>query len=148
MIIVQDVQEKQPWNFEFYGHPQKIQYLATGDYTVEGHETSVVIERKKTTGELYNNLLSKYKQFKAECERIQTFDYRFLICEFPMSDFDIFPINSGIPRHIWGKLRKGGDFMKDRLTELLIRNDIEVFFCNNKEEAEEKVLEILDEIIR
>lgn len=48
--------------------------LATGDYALEGHESRVLIERKKDLPELYNNLLTPAgrERFVKACDRLRS----------------------------------------------------------------------------
>ena len=49
-IIIRDTREKNGWNFDFYESCEAIidQGLKTGDYTAQGLEEHLVIERKAT----------------------------------------------------------------------------------------------------
>ena len=145
--IIIDSKEKQPWNFSIYGFNQEVQHLATGDYVIKGLEDILVIERKKTTGEISLNLGKKSKQFKSEMERMQDFKYRYLICEFTSDDLAVFPTNSGIPKRYWRKLRMNGLFMMSRLSEWCEKYDIELIFCKDRQEAEEKAVEIIKKVL-
>jgi hypothetical protein len=117
MIILQDNKERMPWDLTFYDEveEQKVVHLKTGDYSVEGLENIVAIERKRTTAEISLNVGQKYKAFSKEFERLEVFEYKFLICEFTVSDVLSFPINSGIPKRLWPQLRITGKFMLSRL---------------------------------
>ena len=100
MIIIQDTREQQGWEF-FY--PDVIvvrRTLDAGDYTIEGKEEDILIERKATTGELANNIGKKWYQFCNEFKRMPKNTKKIVICEFSLQDVESFPINSGIPYHV------------------------------------------------
>lgn len=145
LTIIQDTKEKEPWNFLFYDEckAQVCQHLETGDYTAAGYEKDIVIERKHSTGELATNLGIKYEQFRAELERMVEYKYRYVICEFTLDDIYAFPANSGIPRTKWGKLRMNGRFIAKRFMELCEEFGVEIIFCRNKEEAEQRALMVI-----
>ena len=145
IVVLSDTREKSgAWNFLFSPivKTQKTIGLKTGDYTIEGLENILSIERKKTTGELSINLGLKYKQFKSEFERLQAFKYKYIVCEFSINDIIKFPANSGIPKYLWPKLRLNGKFMLKKIEELSNEFNVEFLFCNNKTEAEQTVIEI------
>ena len=51
--IIIDTREQQPWTFEHYTTANR--KLDTGDYSVEGLENLLAIERKKSINEIANN---------------------------------------------------------------------------------------------
>src|SRR3990167_6244714 len=102
MKILQDTKEKMPWDLSFFGIEQTLVHVETGDYVIPGF---LVIERKRSTGELSLNLGQKSRCFRAELERMVTFKYRCIICEFSIDDLYSFPINSGIPKRYWKRIR-------------------------------------------
>ena len=57
MKIIQDTREKQGWDFIFAEDLEIVRAgLKYGDYTTELLENQFRVERKASTGELYNNL--------------------------------------------------------------------------------------------
>lgn len=83
-----DTREKQPFKFAWaISHKQitgtVIQKLDAGDYGLLAFPRLVTIERKKTVGELYNNLITKEKRerFIREMERMQEYHYRYIVVE-------------------------------------------------------------------
>ena len=61
--------------------------LDYGDYSVEGLENIVAIERKGSASELMSNLLTKDRgRFIKEIEKLAKFPYSFIVCEFSLSD--------------------------------------------------------------
>ncbi len=146
MIILYDTREKLPWKFNIYDCSTEESCLKTGDYSIKGKEDLVCIERKKSTGELSVNIGLKWKPFNEELVRMSQYRFKFLICEFPIEHLDLFPKHSGIPSRMLEKLRITPQFLKKRLFDTCYRNEIELIFCNSREEAERKVYEILKAI--
>lgn len=147
MIILQDTKEKKPWNFDFFGFPQELQHLDTADYTIKGYEDKVRIERKRTSGELAINLGSKSKQFMAEMERLSKYTYRYVICEFPESYINQFPVNSGIPQKQISKIRIPSFILRSKIEMIKADYGIEFIFTNGTSEAEQIAMDIFLKVI-
>lgn len=144
--ILKDNQEKKGWTFADYNCEVKIVNLNTGDYTVEGQEEYLCIERKASTGELAVNLGRARKTFEAEFIRMQTFKHKYLICEFPVSNFFCFPEKSTIPRNTWPKVRMNGKYIYKTIQDLCEKYGVTLIFCNSKEDAERTCISIITEI--
>lgn len=103
--------------------------LFTGDYTIEGLEKKVIIERKGSTAEFSQNILEK--RFKDELERMEEFEFPFLILEFTLEDLMQFPIGSGIPRYLWGKLKIRSKFLLSSLTYYHLHFKTKIILAGN-----------------
>lgn len=147
MIIIQDNQEKIPWNFAFYGIEQITKSLNTGDYTLQGYEDVLCIERKSSTGELANNIGMKWAPFKRELERMYDFPEKYLICEFPESNIFNFPLYSTIPKSAWPKMKITANFLCSRIALIQEKYNITVLFADDKFDAEKIAINIFKEII-
>ena len=148
-ILLQDNKEKVGyWDLSFGEQfaGKEVVHLKTGDYTIKGMEDIVCLERKKTTGEISLNLGIKWETFKAELERMQTYKYKYVICEFTINDVLFFPANSGVPKFLWPKLRMSGKFMLSRINELSETYGVEFIFAGSKQNAEAKAIEILTNV--
>ena len=146
--IVRDTREKVDfWDFSYAGHDMIDSALKSGDYSLEGYEDQISIERKKSTGELSGNLGIKIKQFRNELERLRSYKVKYVLCEFSISDVLNFPQNSGIPKKLWSKLRMSGAYMSKLIQELSDEYDIIFLFCDDKTCAEETAIQIFKEFI-
>jgi ERCC4-type nuclease len=125
--IIIDTREQKPW--EFPGHTTAVQKLDTGDYSVEGLEDILCIERKQNTSEFAKNIVEK--RYDDWTERMSKFKYKFLLLEFSLSDVYLFPKNSGIPKHMLNKTRISSKFLIKKLIELSMLHDIHVLFCES-----------------
>jgi hypothetical protein len=110
--VLVDTREQIPW--EFPG--SRPATLKTGDYTLEGFETSLCVERKRNTGEIAANLTQD--RFERELGRMDEFPFSFVVCEFTLADLLAFPRNSGIPPHRWKWVRLTPQFLLKRVMEL------------------------------
>lgn len=149
MHIIKDTREKHGWGFDMFDDVESvtIDTLWPGDYTLKGFEDIFVIERKANTGELSMNLGQKKKQFQKELEAMSKLKYKYILCEFPLSDFEIFPKNSGIPKRFWRRLRIQGIYMQSTLFTWAERYEIELHFCGSHFDACQKAIEIFQEVV-
>tara|TARA_Y100001951_G_C11163339_1_gene196043 strand:+ start:20 stop:610 length:591 start_codon:yes stop_codon:yes gene_type:complete len=91
--VIKDTREQDGWTFSAYDKcdGMKIDTLPTGDYTIEGFEDVVCVERKASVSELANNLGKKKKAFYAEMARIKDFPFKFLVFEFSFTEVAEYP---------------------------------------------------------
>lgn len=147
MKIIRDTREQYGFCFALSGHEVITKKLDSGDYSIEGLENQVSIERKRNTGELYANLVQKkgYERFKKEMGRLSEYSHRWIVCEFPQSFLYEFPKNSGIPEFRWKYVKACAALLRKRIYEIQEEFNIEFIFCQNDYEAEKKSLELLRE---
>lgn len=146
LTILRDNQEKKGWNFASFDCDVKVVNLNTGDYTIEGFENDLCIERKASTGEIAINLGICRKAFEAEFDRMLTFKHRYLICEFPVNHFWCFPEKSKIPKNVWHKIRMNGKYLYKAITELCEKHNVTLIFCDSPEDAEKKCMDIISSV--
>ena len=129
--VIRDTREKNGWYFKETEYCQGMleQKLDTGDYSIEGLEDILCIERKGCVSELANNIVDK--RFERELERMEEFKYKFLILEFSLDDILSFPVGSDIPKKTWNKIRISGRFILKRLSEIQVKHGIHVIPCGN-----------------
>jgi ERCC4-type nuclease len=150
--IIKDTREKQGYTFEASRtkyHVCKgmvVRKLDTGDYSVEGLEDKVCVERKASVVELANNVGVSRRRFDAEIERMKEFPHRFLVLEFSLTDLMDFPEGSDVPDKEIKKLRITNKYMLRYLMELQINHGVNVIFCDSKKNAKWTVLSILKRI--
>lgn len=136
--IIIDTREQQPWNFESYTTAHK--KLDTGDYSIEGLESILTIERKKSASEFATNIVES--RFKDVIMRLSQFKYSFLLLEFNLEDLLIYPIGSTVPKKMWDKVKITPAFLVKNILELQLNHNIKVIFCGNATSAE-KIAEFI-----
>jgi len=144
--IFVDTREQTAWGFEFYDCTTEEITIKYGDYTVQGMEDRIRIERKASTAEIFGNLCTKngLRKFKREMAELQaTVDSFFILCEFPETYMYTFPVNSGIPKSEWPK--PSAKFLRKRMYELQEEFDVKVIYCEDAIKAEEIAYNILRE---
>lgn len=147
MKIIRDTREQQ--GFEFFAQAQIIdQALDAGDYTIEGLEDVIVIERKASSGELYHNLAKKHmkERFHRELEKLDKIQNAYIICEFPESYLHTFPQNSGIPKSKQKYIKASAKYLRKLIYEITDNYNIQIIFCDDRNDAEELTFSLLKEI--
>ena len=147
-VVIKDTREQKGWIFhkgDACGG-MKHEGLKTGDYTLEGFEDVVCIERKKSVEEIANNCGKKKKQFDAEILRMQEYTFKYIICEFSMSDIIDYP-RSIFSEYMWhtqedfcakeiANRKITGKYLLRTLMEYQAWYGVHVLFCDNATNAQ------------
>lgn len=144
MIIVQDTREKEPWSLTSFEEvrAQVVETVNAGDYVIQGKEHLITIDRKKVPAELANNLGMYKDRFERELQRMQKFQHRYVVCEFPYEKLAMFPKGSGLPIRVQRKVRAKGKFLVKQVERMSEEYEVEFIFCANREEAQEIAIEL------
>lgn len=98
IIVKRDDREKEGHGWIFnktqFCAGTEIHHLKTGDYTLEGFEKYLTIERKESVTEFVGNLSNKC--FKNELIRMADIEKSFVLLEFEFADLINWPDSSGI----------------------------------------------------
>jgi ERCC4-type nuclease len=140
--IIIDTREQQPWTFD--NHITANQKLDTGDYSIQGLEHLLAIERKKSVAEIANNISEK--RFVDVLERLSKIPYKFILLEFSLDDVYNFPIGSDIPKKLWPKLKISPKYLLKYLTEIQLNYGIHVIYCGDKSNAEKMAESIMKRV--
>jgi hypothetical protein len=83
-----DTREKLPWDWEPDDAFESVKFLKldAGDYTLEGLEKIVAVERKASVDELFINFTKDKDRIKAEFERLKDHKFKILMLEFSCED--------------------------------------------------------------
>lgn len=147
LTIIQDTREQIPLNFSFYINTNIIvRKVELGDYSLEGYEDKVFVERKRTTGELSVNLGVDSKRFYKELESASSLKFKYIVCEFTINDILSFPNNSGIPTKFHKDLVFSGKALYKLVKDIESKYGITFIFCENAEQAAEEVVKILKKV--
>jgi hypothetical protein len=140
--IIIDTREQQPWTFDNYATAHK--KLDTGDYSIEGLETILGIERKKSVSEFANNIIES--RFKDVVFRMSQLKYSFLLLEFDLEDILIYPVGSTVPKKMWDKIKISPAFILKHILELQLNHNIKVLFCGDSDSASKMAEHILKKV--
>jgi ERCC4-type nuclease len=142
--IIVDTREQKPWSFSH--HVTASHKLDTGDYSIEGLEHILSIERKRNVAEFANNITER--RFKDVIDRLSKIPHSFILFEFDFDKIMSFPIGSDIPKKIWDKIRVSPSFIIKNIIDLQIEHNINIIFCGNSANAETIALAIMKKIHR
>lgn len=147
-IVIKDTREQDGYFFSAFNTCAGMieQKLDTGDYTIQGFEDKICIERKGCVEELAVNLGQKKQPFLNEIERMKIFPHKFLVLEFSLEDLVKFPDETRIPVKNKASLKITGKYMLKCLFEFQLYNDVHILFCGNKYNAFLAVSSILKRI--
>ena len=150
--VIKDTREQDGYTFEsFTGRYTScagmvVQKLDTGDYSLEGLEDKLCIERKGRISELAINLGKDKARFMREIERMKEFPFKFLILEFSLDDVIKFPEGADIPQSNMSKVKITGKYLLKMLVELQMNHGIPILFCDNKRNAKTMINSIFKRI--
>jgi ERCC4-type nuclease len=101
MVIVIDSKEQARWRFSC---PTVIRSLPTGDYSIEGQETSICIERKSLS-DLVKTVIHDNLRFCKQLRRMAAMDVAAIVVEAPVTAlFERQYPGDALPQSVRGKL--------------------------------------------
>ena len=129
--IIVDSREKLP--FRFRGYTVKTAALTTGDYSVEGYENLVAVERK-SGADLVSCLTTQRKRFERELHRSLNMTAFAVVIEDPLSAL-----------HFIAHARTSTPFsaLISRIGRLAMQYRVPFMFCETRETAQAMTLEML-----
>jgi hypothetical protein len=146
-VILQDTREQLPWSFEkteLFPTVKRIGLLA-GDYTVEGFEQIVAIDRKKSVSEFATNVSEV--RWGTFLDKLSNVTLPYIVCEFSLDDILSFPYNSGVPKKIWPKLKATPDYLLSWIVRLSVEYGIHVIFAGDRDNAQKISMKILKKAV-
>lgn len=133
-IVLRDTREKPgqgwQWRKSKYCAGTVARKLDTGDYTLEGLEDYVTIERKGSISEWAKNVTEA--RFERELQRMDDMRHAWILLEFNMSDVLNYPVGSGIPKYKWKYLKIRGPFILKRMVEMMRDHNVNILLCGDK----------------
>ena len=145
--VIRDTQEKKNFRtFANYDEVEKVIDLSlpTGDYTIEGLEETLCIERKHNISEFAKNI--NEDRFERELVRMSKFYYAYLILEFGLDEVDNYPNVNCVPYKIRPKIKVRGPFIFKRLAEISTKYQIQIIPCGHPKYAEAMVMSIMKRV--
>ena len=125
--ILIDTREKKPFTFASYDAEIESKAIDAGDYTVEGYENFVRIERKANANELLGNIGANWARFTREMEKLRGIPYKCIVVSGP-DNFNYY-YEKGLT-----KLTPG--FAYRQISLLHIEYGVPVYFLANPAAAE------------
>jgi DNA excision repair protein ERCC-4 len=131
--IIIDSREQKPYRFECYA----VRALPAGDYSIEGMENRVAVERKSKV-DAYGTIGAGRDRFVRELEKLAKYDYAAVVIECSLSDFIKPPPRSELnPRSAINSL-----------VAWSVRYGVHVFFADNRLLARALTYRILEKFYR
>lgn len=143
-IIIDTREKKDIFLFRSYGANIIQKALKTGDYSVEGFESKITIDRKRSSSELQMCLFSQYPRFSRELQRMQSYDEAYILCSFPFEHIRSFPLKEKMPKRISRKFKNFGPYFIKKLRETQEEFPyVQFLFSDSKHDAESTAYQIL-----
>lgn len=144
--IIRDTREQTPWSFRAtdycLGHTDaKVDH---GDYSIEGLEHLVFLERKASAAEVAHNIIEK--RFEKLLLEAENYRYRFIVCEFSLQDLLNYPHGCGLPKAVMNKIKIKPYFIMSKIHDYQIKHGIHIIFCGNKTNAQQFTLSLFKKI--
>lgn len=143
--IIRDTREKvnHGWSYDpdAYCNGTLIKTVHIGDYTVEGLENYVAIERKESIDEFARNCVEK--RWKMCMHRMAACKHKYILFEFSWDDINNYPKSSKVPNRMRGKLRVPAKYIRKVINTARYDHKIHVIPCGNKYTAEKVAYRIL-----
>lgn len=137
-VLIVDTREKLPWDWECDSAFSEVVHekLDGGDYSIRGLEDIVVIERKASVDELFNNFTKDKKRIVAEFERLKNHKFKVIIIEETFDDV----MN---PQHYYVNKKNINRrspkmpvaVVASNLTKLMLEQNVHVIFGGTKAQA-------------
>lgn len=140
MKIIIDSREQKPYVFK--DHETITQKLETGDYSIQGYEDKICIERKSLV-DAYGTIGRGRKRFINELERMKNFDLAIIMIESSLHEFLKYPENYNRELQRKCRINHNIDYEKkmmkmnpvsaiNSLFAWCIRYKVVPFFCSNR----------------
>lgn len=144
--VIIDTKEKHPWSFCSAAILEiKYQHLQTGDYTVEGLESVLCIERKRSVSELATNIHEP--RFADELQRMTLFPYRYLLLESSLQKVIDYPMYEDLPPKILKKIKLSGKYILKCLNRIQVKYGVNIIYCGNTTNAIWVATNLMKEVV-
>jgi len=138
MDIIVDTREQKPlWNKNTLATTIESKGLKVGDYSLKNHENKIAIERKSPT-DLFGTLGAGHKRFKKELEKAADYDYFGIYIESSFMSI----LNKNFENSYRSKMK--GFVIIKILETLKLKYNIDVVFCNNRNEMKRRIKSIFN----
>ncbi len=119
--------------------------LDAGDYTVEGMEDILAIERKMSVAEFAKNVTEK--RFSDWLSRMSKCKHAHIIIEEDIENIINYPVGSSIPKNKQGKIRISGSYLMKCISQIQVKYGIHFNFCHNAQHAELTAINIMKRVV-
>jgi ERCC4-type nuclease len=122
-VIIIDTREQEPYAFGPAITPQR-RALAAGDYSVEGLEGTVAVERK-SVDDFVKTVIRERERFARELDKLATYDSACIVVEGSLSDLLEANYRSGAhPNSVLGAA-----------VSIIVDRRVPIYFCGDRQAA-------------
>lgn len=140
--VISDSREQLPLQFDSpYIEKVRVNKLSTGDYSIEGLEDILCIERKGSLAEFYRNVTQK--RFEDELVRMQAYKYRYLVLEFSLSEVMAIPYSLGLSAKQREMCKLSPKYVMGRIAEIQVDYNVNVVFAETRDIVTDVVTNIM-----
>jgi ERCC4-type nuclease len=139
MKIICDTREQLPLIFKDI--PLIRKKLDAGDYSIEGYEDRIAIERKSPI-DLFGTLGKGHERFMKEIERAQQYEYFAIVVEASITDIALGEFEG---RH---QTRMNPQVVLQICFTLKMKYDVDVIFCRSRHEASTTITHLFKAFIK
>lgn len=128
LTVIVDTREQEPYGFTRAGLTVIRRALGAGDYSVEGYESSLAVERK-SLADFVGTVITARTRFFKELDKLQRFTRACVVVEASIADVFAHRYRSqAAPKAIFGAAM-----------QITVDLNIPVFFCGDRGQAREFV---------
>jgi len=132
ITIIADTREQLPYAFESRWAVTVRRALPAGDYSVEGWETSVAVERK-TIEDFVHSVIRDRDRFKKELTKLSEYPHACVVVEAGLTDVLLVRYSSGAhPNSVFGAV-----------VSICVDHGVPVYFCGDRQTARKFTQEYL-----
>ena len=147
--VIVDTREKTPWTFKAEESccgsiSRKLEH---GDYSIDGLEDILFIERKASPNELAKNVIEDrfYRELDSAFELYQ---HRYIVCEFSFNALFDFPWGNNLKPSLVKKIKIRGPYILSRLMDYQTEKGFHLVFCDNKLGAQKYTKALFKKIVK
>ena len=145
--VIIDTREKCPWELTSSCiRETKYEKLDTGDYSVEGLEDILCIERKMTVSEMAQNI--NEARFKKELIRMRKYRWRYLLLEADLQEVIDYPHGSDLPPKVLKRIKVSGAYLLKCINRMEASYGVHFIFCGNSHNAAWVAINLMKEAVR
>lgn len=137
--VIIDSSEQRPWSFDPAVFSTRVANLNTGDYTVEGFESTLCVERK-SLADWVNTSTHDWIRFRKQLYRMACFDLALIVVEANVEDLFAVPKlyeSDANPNSVWG-----------RSSSCLIEHGVAVHWWGPPKRCQQRVADFMKLAIR
>ena len=132
ITIITDTREQLPYAFEIRWAATVSRALPAGDYSVEGLETSVAVERKSLE-DFVHSVIRDRERFKKELAKLSEYPHACVVVEAGLPDVLLARYPSGAhPHSVFGAV-----------VSICVDHGVPVYFCGDRQTARKFTQEYL-----